>query len=632
MKTPYSTYVILALNVVVFVSLALHLQSLSMDTPRDALTLLHWGSNVNPLTLGGEPWRIFTSMFMHFGIWHLLINMYALYSMGTGLEPAIGTLRFTLVYFVCGVAANLLSLALNVYVNSAGASGALFGLYGYSLGSFFISNLSDVAARRRVIASFAVFVLVNGIFTFLASVDVWGHVGGCVAGLLLSVAQFRFRWLISNLHLAIALVVSLAVMLALPRDQVKYYRLFQSVLAQERKTNNYYRGQLGDAELLDSLGSAVKAWDSIGDAFANAGAIRKAIRRDTATLREYVRLHKRITSYRISLITRESYTYLDSIELTNLAFDSVPALQYHLDYYPRMAAAEQPVRDSSASNLVPRRVFYDNDWREIDDPSAASFYRLGQVDSVGRWQGPVRDHYRSGAIQMKGSYKDNLKDGVFLYYSDHHTYTSAGRYQREESAGKWESYHWNGQLKSETYYNSKTFVRNIYDSLGRAQVIDGNGAVTVWHANGRIAESGQYRDGARTGDWFGYHADGSPYFREQYRDNRLIQGASVDTNGKRYVYDELSLYAYPVNGMGDFERYVEKNIRRPYPKASGARIRVLFQVGRGGEMWDFVILEGFSPEYEQEAIRLIREGPVWRTGLLHGHVPVPSQGYAVILF
>ncbi|HTF17146.1 MAG TPA: rhomboid family intramembrane serine protease [Chryseolinea sp.] len=633
MRTSYATYSILAVNILVFIALAIHLHSLTMDTRGDAMTILHWGSNVNPLTLGGQPWRIFTSMFLHFGIWHLVVNMYALHSMGTGLEAGIGSVRFALVYFVCGVVANLFSLVINVYANSAGASGALFGLYGYSLGAFLISNISDASARRRVMISFVVFVLINGFITLTVSVDVWGHIGGFVAGILLALAQLRFNLLIANWHLALALAVLSSVIFILPRDQVRYYRLFQGVLSQERITNAYYRHELSDAELLDSLRAAVTAWDSIEGEFDAMGPVRTALQHDTAITRQYVRLHRRVTYYQASQLAKQSYTYLDSIEIATAGFDSVPAFHYNLDYYPRVAYRQTTAKDTSAnSTLVPRRVFYDAEWRETSDPSAASFYRLGQADSAGRWQGPVRDYYRNGDIQMKGNYVDNLKDGVFLYYSDHHTYTSAGRYQREESVGKWENFHWNGRLQVEIYHNSKTFVAAIFDSLGRQQVREGNGTVSSWHSNGNLAETGQYHNGMRTGDWLGYLSDGKPYYREQYRDNRLVQGAAVDASGKRYVYDELSLYAYPVKGMSNFEQYVEKNIRRPYPRASGARIRVLFQVGKNGDMWDFVILEGFSRECEQEAIRLIKEGPAWRSGLLHGHVPIPSQGYAVIRF
>lgn len=632
MKTPYTTYTLLALNVLVFIVLALNLQSLEMNTQRDALAILHLGSNVNPLTLGGQPWRIVTSMFLHFGIWHLAINMLALYSLGTTLESAVGSVRLVLIYFFCGITANLFSLELNVYANSAGASGALFGLYGYNLGAYLISGMSDSATRRRVLISFIIFVVLNGMIAVIVSVDLWGHIGGFVGGFLLAIAQLRLRWLIKNRHLATALACMTAVMFVLPKDQVRYYRLYQAVLAQERTTENYYRHELSDAEILDSLRFAVTKWDSLKYAFHSIGRVRKALHHDTAVMRQYIKLHRRATEYRVSLLSRQSYVYFDSIEIANAAFRSITSPQYILNYYPLASEASTASDSSSARELISRRVFYDAEWREINDPSAALYYRIGQTDSAGRWQGAVRDYYRNGDIQMKGSYKDNLKDGVFLYYSDHNTYTSAGRYQREDAIGKWESFHWNGNLHMETYYNSKTFVGTVLDSLGNAQVRDGQGVVTSWHSNGQIAETGQYHNGMRMGDWFGYHPDGSPYYREQYRDNRLVQGASVDEAGKRYVYDQLSLYAYPVKGMDYFDQYVRDNIRRPYPRASGARIRVLFQVGRNGEMWDFVIVEGSSPEHETEAIRLIKEGPAWRRGLLHGHIPVPSQGYAVIVF
>lgn len=633
MKKPIATYALLAINALVFFALAVELQSLTMDTSGDVMTILHWGSNVNPLTLGGEPWRIITSMFLHFGIWHLAVNMYALYSMGRGMEISVGPVRFVLIYFMCGIVANLFSLVLNVYANSAGASGALFGLYGYSVTAFFLSNLNDPAARRRVLTSFVVFVLVNGMITLTINVDMWGHIGGFIAGAVLALIQLRLRLLISNIQLALATVAVTLLMFLLPRDQLRYYRLFQGVLEQERATNDYHRHELGDAELLDSLTYAVRQWDSLESAFQNIGSLRTALHHDTAIMRQYVRLHRRVTNYRVLMLSKQSYVYLDSIEVTNAAYKDIQPLHYNLDYYPRAAfSTDTPTDTTQKKSLAPRRVFYDAEWREIEDPSAARFYRLGQVDSAGRWQGIVRDYYRSGAIQMKGTYTDNLKDGVFLYYSDHNTYTSAGRYQREESVGKWESFHWNGELNMEVYHNDKAFVSTVLDSLGRVQVQGGNGAVTSWHSNGAVSETGQYIDGARTGDWLGYYDDGKPYYREQYRDNRLVQGASVDRQGKRYVYDELSQYAYPKNGMDNFNRYVHENIRRPYPRAEGARVRVLFQVGKNGDLWDFVILEGFSPECDAEAIRLISEGPGWRQGLVHGQEQTPSQGYAVITF
>lgn len=632
MRPPFATYGLISANVIVFLIVAVKVGSVSMDNAESALTILQWGANVNPLTLGGQPWRLFSSMFLHFGVWHLAINMVALFSMGSSLEQGVGPIRFLLIYFFTGVVANLFSLLLNVYVNSAGASGALFGLYGYTLAASLITHDHDGPSRTRLLGSFVFFVIVNTLIAFIASVDIWAHVGGFIGGIALSLLHFRLRRLIGLQQLALALAAAVALVFVLPRDQVRYYRMFQKVLTQERRTNGYYRQELSDAEMSDSLTHALHAWEKIDSSFALMGKVREKLRHDSSRLHQYARINRQLTSYNLSLRTRQSYVYLDSVEAAHERYGSVGSLDYNLNYFPGSESPPSPADSAATNGLMARRVFYDGEWREIEDPSIAVYYRLGQVDSSGRWQGAVRDYYRNGDIQMKGGYVDGLKDGVFLYYSDHGTYTSAGRYVREESVGKWETFHWNGALEAETYYGDKAFVATVLDSLGNVQVKDGNGTVTSWHENGRVAETGRYFNGMRTGDWLGYHPDGTPYYREQYRDNRLVGGVSVDLSGKRFVYDELSQFAYPENGMEHFQRYVSAQMRRPASNITGIRIKVLFQVGKTGDQWDHVILEGHSPEYEQEAIRLIKEGPTWRQGLLHGHIPVPSQGYAVIDF
>src|SRR5688572_22791079 len=102
-KTAIATYVLIAINLIAYGFLAFQQQSFLMDNNVDSLAILHAGANLNPLTLGGQPWRMISSMFLHFGIIHLLVNMYALYALGTLLEPAVGTVRFLMVYFFCGI-------------------------------------------------------------------------------------------------------------------------------------------------------------------------------------------------------------------------------------------------------------------------------------------------------------------------------------------------------------------------------------------------------------------------------------------------------------------------------------------------------------------------------------------------
>lgn len=634
MNRSAATLIIICINVIVFAYLAVQQQSLMMSRNVDALAILYAGGNLNPFTMDGEQWRVVSSMFLHFGVLHLLVNMLALYLLGRTLEPVVGTPRFLLIYFFCGIAAGIASLLFNFYTISAGASGAIFGLFGYKVGAELIHDSDD---RQKLIAigiGFIGFVIVNALIAASISVDIAGHLGGFVGGIVIAVLHYRFQLLVANWSLATAMVILFLTIFALPKDLLNYYRVFQRVLTAERRTNKFYQNSIGDAQLVDSLTVITKEWDSIAHALRNITEIRSELHKDTTTLARYVSLQKQDAIFRTALIQRESYVYLDSMEIVSARMDSLPKFEFNLNFtIPEGSTVVDEEPATPGPTLETKRVFYDAEWKEIDDPSFASYYRIGTVDSLGRWQGAVRDYYRTGDVQMKGKYLDGMKDGVFLYYTNHKTYSSVGRYVKEDAVGKWEEYHWNGVLEKEIYYNDETFTRNVWDSLGRQQVVNGKGNYVRWYSNGQTAEEGSYEGGKKTGNWYGYHEDGKPYFKEFYRNNRLVHGVSEAKNGRRYVYDQLSQYAFPVVGMPEFNKYLQSNMRRPTSAdARSGMVKVVFNVGNDGSVWDFVIIEGLSHAYDQEAIRLIKEGPAWRPGVLHGHELIPSQGYVEVIF
>jgi membrane associated rhomboid family serine protease len=633
MRGAVATLVIICINIIVFAVLAIKQQSLMMSQPVDVLAILHAGGNLNPFTMDGQQWRVISSMFLHFGVIHLLVNMIALYQLGSVLEPAVGTSRFLLIYFFCGIMAGIGSLLFNFYTISAGASGAIFGLFGYKLGAELIHESDD---RRKLISlgiGFIVFVIVNSLVAAAISVDIAGHLGGFIGGVIIAVLHHRFKFLTDNWSLAIASVILFVVIYTLPKDLLNYYRVFQRVITLERRTNRVYQNYVSDAQLVDSLTSITKGWDSVASALRELPSVREELHVDTAILTKYIDLQKQDAIYRTALVQRESYVYLDSMEVVSAMMDTLPKFRFT----PNFTVPDSPpdtvdVQQKPASSLETKRVFYNEEWKEIDDPSLASFYRIGTVDSLDRWQGAVRDYYRNGDVQMKGKYMDGMKDGVFLYYTKHRTYSSAGRYAKEDPIGKWENYHWNGRLESEVYYNDEGFTRSVWDSLGRQQITNGYGKFVRWYSNGQIAEEGSYAGGKKSGDWYGYHEDGTPYFKEFYRNNRLVHGVSEEKNGKRYVYDQLSQYAFPVVGMPEFKKYLESNMRRPTSEMRSGTVKVVFNVGNDGSVWDFVIVESVSLLYDREAIRLIKEGPAWRPGVLHGHEQIPSQGYVEVVF
>ena len=108
---------------------------------------LRFGSNFGPLTWTGQPWRLLTSAFIHFGVIHLAFNMYALYRGGVLTERLYGSARFAVIYLLSAIAGSVVSGWWDPLRNSAGASGAIFGVYGALL-VFFAMRRADIPPQH----------------------------------------------------------------------------------------------------------------------------------------------------------------------------------------------------------------------------------------------------------------------------------------------------------------------------------------------------------------------------------------------------------------------------------------------------------------------------------------------------
>lgn len=153
----------------------------------DGMSLLNWGANYRPLTIGGDWWRLFTCFFIHIGIMHLLLNMYALIYIGLLLEPRLGIARFLSAYLLTGIAASLTSLAWHNYTVSAGASGAIFGMYGVFL-AMLTTNHIPKHQRRALLTSIVFFVGYNLMYGLKSGIDNAAHIGGLLSGMLIGYA------------------------------------------------------------------------------------------------------------------------------------------------------------------------------------------------------------------------------------------------------------------------------------------------------------------------------------------------------------------------------------------------------------------------------------------------------------
>jgi membrane associated rhomboid family serine protease len=130
-----------------------------------------------------EYWRLFTSAFLHLGLLHLAFNMWALWVMGAFVESAVGRLKFVLLYFVSALAGSVLILVAAPAVSiTAGASGAIFGVFG-ALAAYAYINRARDPQSRALLGNVVFLIVINLVFTFSSSVVSWqAHIGGLVAG------------------------------------------------------------------------------------------------------------------------------------------------------------------------------------------------------------------------------------------------------------------------------------------------------------------------------------------------------------------------------------------------------------------------------------------------------------------
>lgn len=175
-KKPVATYILIVLNLIVF---------LLTDVYDRTGNLKYLLSNNYVLVKSGEFYRLLSCMFAHDGIIHLVCNMYALYILGPQVERYYGKTKFLLIYFISGILSSLFSCVFLSDVSySLGASGAIFGL----LGSVAYFTYYYRATLQGLLRSQVLPVILINLFIglMIPGIDIYGHLGGLIGGLLIS--------------------------------------------------------------------------------------------------------------------------------------------------------------------------------------------------------------------------------------------------------------------------------------------------------------------------------------------------------------------------------------------------------------------------------------------------------------
>lgn len=178
----YVTWSLLAITIGVFLVETL------IGGSQNINVLVRLGAKTNEMIQMGQWWRLITPIFLHIGIFHIFMNGFTLLYVGQILEPMIGHWRFFIIYIVSGIMGNLASFAFGANnVVSAGASTSLFGMFAAFLA------LALIYRENRFLTelgkSFLGLIVINLIMDLtMTGIDIWGHLGGAIGGLLLGYA------------------------------------------------------------------------------------------------------------------------------------------------------------------------------------------------------------------------------------------------------------------------------------------------------------------------------------------------------------------------------------------------------------------------------------------------------------
>lgn len=176
-KVPYITYLLIAINFIFyFVPILLGEYNYVINA-----LCVH-----GPSIRAGQYYRLFTGMFLHGGLVHLLCNCYCLYVIGTQIESFLGRIKYLIIYIFAGVSGALFSITFGGSAGSIGASGAIFGLMGALVyfGYYYRVYLGNVI-KSQIIP----LIVVNLFLGFMLSgVDNFAHIGGLIGGAIITMA------------------------------------------------------------------------------------------------------------------------------------------------------------------------------------------------------------------------------------------------------------------------------------------------------------------------------------------------------------------------------------------------------------------------------------------------------------
>ena len=304
-KGYFITPIIININILVFVLMLL--SGVSFFEPRSE-DLIAWGANIRMLTIEGQWWRLITNIFLHIGILHLMFNMYALLYIGLLLEPYLGKIRFAAAYLFTGILASLTSIYWHPVTISAGASGAIFGMYGVFL-AMLTTNFIDKSMRKQLLISIGVFVAFNLMNGMKQGIDNAAHIGGLVSGLIIGYAYYPSLKKSSEINFKLITVGLIAIMVVFtsfiiyhnipPDEYSKYNKDMKEFANNEQIALSIFKisPKTPNNEVISDLNAGINNWQKnllIINKMDQLDDLPPALFSRSAKLRQYCKLRIKV--------------------------------------------------------------------------------------------------------------------------------------------------------------------------------------------------------------------------------------------------------------------------------------------------------------------------------------------------
>ncbi len=573
--------------------------------------LIRWGANFDAFLESGEGWRTITSVFVHYGFLHLLVNVVALFVIGCDFERRYGSLLLVITFFTGAVVAGIGSYFYNFFLISTGASGAIMALAGALLmGLVFLPGTNY---NRRVIefSQLMFIILLNiGLGLYLKIIDNAAHIAGLlwgiVAGLLVFPVQVKIRWVVFVRFLSVIfLSVSILFMAIFTKEPYRfwYFTMFNSFIQNDKQTVELLNSNVGPDDPLISLAGLNEAslvWYKNLEMLELFQEPPKKLEHDLSILKEIFSLRNQSLGHMKNYVVSGDLAFTDSIHLANETIKNLPPLDYWLVF-------EKQNSDSTSKDTIQTSdlfIWYDENWRETTKENAL-FYRSGKQDVFGNPHGPIKDHFLSGSVQMKGSYFKGIEDGIFFYFNPDGSYEAYGRYQAGYKRGDWKYFDEQGRKMSEmTHTDTEFLIKNSWNSEGEIQVDGGEGSWLEYYDDGSIAVKGSVSLGKKEGQWLGYFKNGKPYYRELFSQSKLLSGQSRDSLGNIYEYSRIEELPTTFGGKDAWINYLKSEIKITNPQSPSIAI-VKATISEKGELLFAESAYKIGSQRDEEALRLV---------------------------